>query len=364
MLSDPPDRDTIEVSIFGPGKGESIAVHLGYGRWIVVDSCIDQADRTIPALDYLRRIGVDLAKDVLMVVGTHAHDDHIAGISSVFEACESALFVCSSAGTLEEFHALVEDDRRGHEVLRVSSYSEYRAIFDLIKSRGRTSGRAQLRWAIENRALLELEGDGSARVLALSPSDEAVVRAKRSLSRELDALREDRRRVATADPNEFSVVLWVEAADKRILLGADLLNGPARCGWRAILDFFDPLPAASVFKVPHHGAPNAHHDDVWEKLLDPDLVALMAPYRAGARPRPDASDRQRILALTSQAYITASPDYLPRSRSIKKSASMLSGIAKNVRDPWGKSGHVRARSRIGVYEWSINYVNPARPLSV
>ena len=39
---DPPASDVFEVSIFGPGKGESIVVHIGNGRWIVVDSCRDQ----------------------------------------------------------------------------------------------------------------------------------------------------------------------------------------------------------------------------------------------------------------------------------------------------------------------------------
>ena len=91
MSTSLPASDVIEVSIFGPGKGESIAVHLGSNQWLIVDSCVDQIDRSNPALRYLESIGVDLSADVRMVVGTHAHDDHIAGISEIFARCESAI---------------------------------------------------------------------------------------------------------------------------------------------------------------------------------------------------------------------------------------------------------------------------------
>jgi len=93
MLTDPPAEDEIEISIFGPGRGESILVYLGYNRWIAVDSCVDQIDGSIPALAYLERIGVDIGHNVLLVIGTHAHDDHIAGISEVFRRSEAASFV-------------------------------------------------------------------------------------------------------------------------------------------------------------------------------------------------------------------------------------------------------------------------------
>ncbi len=40
-MADSPGQDIIEVSIFGPGKGEPILVHLGRNEWIIVDSCIN-----------------------------------------------------------------------------------------------------------------------------------------------------------------------------------------------------------------------------------------------------------------------------------------------------------------------------------
>jgi glyoxylase-like metal-dependent hydrolase (beta-lactamase superfamily II) len=95
--TEPPPPDIFEVSLFGPGKGESIVVHLGARRWIVVDSCRDQRSGEVAALKYLRGIGVDLAAEVLAVVATHAHDDHFAGIADIVEACSQAIIVTSQA---------------------------------------------------------------------------------------------------------------------------------------------------------------------------------------------------------------------------------------------------------------------------
>jgi glyoxylase-like metal-dependent hydrolase (beta-lactamase superfamily II) len=107
-LTDAPVPEEIEVSIFGPGKGESVLVHLGSNDWIIVDSCINRRTRGLPALDYLDRIGVDASSHVRLVVATHAHDDHFAGISEMLERCDAADFVCQTALVSEQFLALVE----------------------------------------------------------------------------------------------------------------------------------------------------------------------------------------------------------------------------------------------------------------
>ena len=44
-LAAPPRTDELEVSLFGPGVGECVIVHLGAGEWMVVDSCLDPATR-------------------------------------------------------------------------------------------------------------------------------------------------------------------------------------------------------------------------------------------------------------------------------------------------------------------------------
>jgi hypothetical protein len=65
-----PADDQFEVSIFGPGKGEAIAVHLGAGEWLTVDSCVEQVTGDHPVLRYFDQIDVNVENRVLMVVGT------------------------------------------------------------------------------------------------------------------------------------------------------------------------------------------------------------------------------------------------------------------------------------------------------
>lgn len=361
-----PAMDVVEVSIFGPGKGESILVHLGNGDWIVVDSCINQKDDTHPVLDYLDRIGVDVANQLRLVIGTHAHDDHIAGLSRVYLRASAAQFVASSAVTREEFFARIEADDSIEREIRPKIRYEYQAILDEVVRRGKIKNAPKpMARAIEQRILWSRDaerGVPSAKVVALSPSDEAVTRAQDLLAEGVAKI-ENRRRLSAVDPNELAVAIWIEIGDETILLGADLLNGPHRCGWGAVLSSFQTEKRASLFKVAHHGSPNAHHSEMWSELLvETDVLALLAPYRAGITPRPAPGDIARILALTGNAYISATPRK-PEAAATRRVAAQLRDVATSVRDPWAVAGQVRARRKFDTSAWTVDTTWPARHLS-
>ena len=365
-LGDAPAADVLEVSIFGPGKGESVVVHLGSNTWMVVDSCLERRTAGRPKvpspLAYLMRMGVDVGSCVKLVVATHAHDDHFAGIAELYRNCHSADFVCSTAMSKEEFWSLAEADARLADDLRPRAYSEYSAIRDELRRRSGVGPNFRpMLFAIERRPILSLSGPPRVLVTALSPSDEAVRRSLVALARAFSSAQDVGGRAISADPNELSVALWVQVADKAVLLGADLPRGPAGCGWIAVLaafSAFNPGIKASAFKVPHHGSVTAHHEDVWDEMLEPGSVALMSPFRGGRKPLPGPEDRQRILALTPEAFITASP-YVA---SVAREAAELGPIAENPRELWRQVGHVRARSRIGESGWHVNLAAPASRL--
>jgi hypothetical protein len=102
----PPLPDELEISLFGAGYGEAIALHIGYGQWVLVDS-YRQRDKEPDHLAYLNQLGVDVSRAVQSIVVTHWHDDHVKGISDVYDVCVSADLVISSALSYPEFLTLV-----------------------------------------------------------------------------------------------------------------------------------------------------------------------------------------------------------------------------------------------------------------
>src|SRR6266542_2121917 len=92
-----PKPDVVEVSIFGPGFGECVLVHLGGGDWMIVDSCLDQRRGVQPALAHLDAMGIDPATAVVAVLATHWHGDHVRGLSEVVARCINAEFWLSQA---------------------------------------------------------------------------------------------------------------------------------------------------------------------------------------------------------------------------------------------------------------------------
>ena len=306
---------------------------------------------------------VEVSKQVRLVVGTHAHDDHIAGLGRVLEACTEATFVCSSALTREEFFADIDADEEIEQFIRKSIRSEYRRIFELVKARTGAGGIRPLKRAIEQRVLLTRNGSASApkaTITALSPSDHAVTRATQVLAAGLGRAGEELR-LATTDPNELAVALSVNVGDTAVLLGADLLRGPMGCGWTAVLATHTPQTLASVFKVPHHGAPNAHHSDVWSQLVVREVISLVAPYRAGRAPRTSPADISRIKESSKAVYCTAKPQQPAPSRALKRTRAALTGLAENVRE-WGTAGQVRARRVCGARDWDVATFAPALQL--
>jgi hypothetical protein len=355
-----PAENEVEVSIFGPGKGEAVVIHLGSGQWITIDSCRDQTSNQNAVLSYFETIGVDTASDVLLVVGTHAHDDHVAGISSIYSAAQNAQFVTSRAITSTEFYASVVADEDIEQQLRQTVRAEYRSVFAEVKRRGKfADGRHPAIHAWEQRELWSRPADSSTpsvKVISLSPSEVAIDRSL-DLLRRGSARADERRRLASGDPNEFAIAIWVEIGDISILLGGDLIRGPEDCGWKAVVQSHSPRVKASVHKVPHHGSVTAHHSAVWSELLDDQVISLLAPFRAGRTVLPNADDIKRIKSLSSAAFTAARPSVPTPSSSVRKTRAALSGVASNIREPYGRVGQVRARNSNGA--WTVDTYDPA-----
>ncbi|MYA41178.1 MAG: hypothetical protein F4Z31_05445 [Gemmatimonadetes bacterium] len=290
-----PRPDEIELSLLGPGYGESVVVHMGGGEWMVVDSCAGR-DGEPAALNYLDRIGVDSRSAVKMIVATHWHDDHTRGMSKIVDRCESARFCCAAALRDKELLAAV-DGLGGKTGFRMSSGArEIHAIFSHLAER-----RTQPIWAAASRRVFQ---SGGCAVWALSPGDETLGRFLLSVGSLISTQEISPRRVSPPSPNDLSVVLWVECKGAVALLGADL----ERNGWLAIVgEQTRPEGRASVFKVPHHGSATADVPEVWHRMLEPDPMAILTPWRRGDKALPTPEDVARLLSRTTTAYASADP---------------------------------------------------------
>lgn len=365
----PPAHDEVEVSIFGPGRGEGVLLHLGAGDWITVDSCIERRPKqgsTHPVLNYLDEIGVDAASAIRCVVATHAHDDHTAGIGELYRRSADAQFVKSAAFTSTEFYAAVEADESIRRRLRQSVRREFAAVEEEALRRGRfADGRAPIRQAHAQRVLWSRSATAAApaaAVIALSPSDFSVHRAQ-TLVASGSARVGDRQRLSAGDPNEYSVALWVEVGDARILLGADLTTGPRGSGWLAVVEEFAPEQRADLYKVAHHGSPNADLGEGWETLLEPAPVGLLSPFRAGRIVRPTSSDIARLSTQTGALYSSARPAPPAPSNAVVETRRALRGVVTSIREPDGAVGQARARRLPDHSTWSVDLFPPARKLA-
>jgi glyoxylase-like metal-dependent hydrolase (beta-lactamase superfamily II) len=78
QLADQLESNLLHVVVFGPGYGESVAVHIPDGGWIITDSLVGRGrwpSTFVPAAELLRARG----ETATILILTHPHDDHAAG---------------------------------------------------------------------------------------------------------------------------------------------------------------------------------------------------------------------------------------------------------------------------------------------
>jgi beta-lactamase superfamily II metal-dependent hydrolase len=298
-----PSVTELEVSVFGRGFGESILVHIGDSRWILIDSLSD-SDGVPSPLRYLSEIRVDPKVALRLILATHWHDDHIEGLSAIYGEALNATLAMPQAMNEAEVKAFVDRVRVGGSERISSGVQELNNIAVIQKN----TRRAPIRLAKANTVLLRESGlshGHAVEIEALSPSDADVNAFITSLA--TASLIQPGQRVMPFSQNDVSVALWVSVGSHRLLLGADLEeSGNAQRGWQAVLTSPAGVTGrASVIKVPHHGSHNGHHQPVWDTLLIKEPLAALTAWNRG-RKLPTIADARRILSLTPNAFVTSS----------------------------------------------------------
>ena len=314
---DLPMTDQVEVTLIGPGYGESLVIHLGGGEWAIIDSCVLPGQDRSAALLYLDMLGVDVSTDVKLVVATHWHDDHVRGLSSVVRECTSADFCCSVALQKQEFLALTEISAPLGSRF-TSGVKEMAECIQILTQRK----RAPL-WATSSRRLLLRPNSALPGLWALSPADGDVQRALSEFANAVALSPPAADLSSTWSANHASVVVMLEMTDDSVLLGGDLEHVAALGnGWHGVLgDGGRPTHVSSLFKVAHHGSVTGHCDAVWgdkcqklritppPALLERDTtVSILAPWKNAGRRLPTAEDVDRLQDLSHTLHMTRDVD--------------------------------------------------------
>ena len=356
MAPGAPKRESLEVSVFGPGFGECVALHYGEGRWIVIDSCVDKVERRPAALVYFDEIGVDPSDAISHVIITHPDNDHISGAAELFRQCSSAKLVLPVVFSRSEMAAYAAFFYRDDTSELTRATSEY---VEMLKELALRNSKPMF---IKQDTAIVL---GDVSILALSPSDAKMDSFLTYVSTLIPKERDPVKRPPSLSHNAVSAVLLVQTSDESVILGADLEENPGG-GWSTILTeslYFNESPPTSLIKVPHHGSENADSSDLWLTFAA-DSYAVLTPFNKGRKRLPSRTDVDRICARTANAYSTSTyrAMRLPRDRELERAVSSM-GIKRLRSEP--KTGHVRLRKMLNdpVGDWTVQLFKGADRLS-
>ncbi len=339
-FANPPGIDEFEVSIFGPGIGECILMHLGNGEWFVIDSCRMPGSKSPAALEYLAELGIDATSAIKRILATHWHDDHVKGMSEIVRSCPNALFAMSAALESDQFNQLVfEIEERNKLVVATSTASEFAEILEEVARRGNQPPTA----VSDGFLLFEGGFKDLVKVRVLSPSPATVRDSQKNIIDRLQT-RFAVRKFKRFDPNDLSVAVQVSIGARDLLLKADLENtAEPEFGWKAVLTSpLRPKRLSSIVKIGHHGSDNADNSNIWQEMVLASPKGVVTPYTRLKEPLPRDADINRIKSRTDQLFCTTWP---PSTRPPRRQGvdGLVAGATKTRRALNRTPGFVRFR---------------------
>lgn len=331
-----PALDVSEITLIGTGGGygESVVIHLADNHWIVVDSCIDPTSKASLPMQYLRDKGVDLSKDVKLIICTHWHNDHILGLYELFEACTSAEFCFAPCHDVQKFLFLVSlDYKKAERGIPNSSTTIFIKCIELARHR-----KVRVKRAVQDKLLYKHK---EYEIFALSPSDYTLEKYDEEVSTLITEFGNTDKRIITSSPNSKSIALYVKLNNHRAILGADLeVSNDAREGWINIIDNCTKTvidQKASLFKVPHHGSENGYHIDIWNTLLTEQVNANLTPWNRKQK-LPTTQMLEVMYGHTDKLYITSNvigSKPKKREKGIEKFIQQINPSLREVKFRYG-----------------------------
>lgn len=268
-LPDQLDPELLYLFVFGPGRGESIAVRVPPRHWIVVDSCrIGCKAAAKQVLD--RRLENDSYRgDFSCVVLTHPHKDHYRLFSQVLSAGDWRLVGCNDLALDDDWHAN-PITHRANEMEQI--VAEIRSAWKLAPE------TCWWTWRSSERLV------GEAKLTALHPDQRWAEEHPK------------------AKENHLSSAMLLEWQSCRLLLGADVENP----FWQEICAEFAALANHAAMKVAHHASNNGVYEGLLSDAAPRFWVAT--PYSSSDLPQfADGHGPDRLLQRQPTFYLTGLP---------------------------------------------------------
>lgn len=309
-------------------------VHYGDGRWLTVDSCLTDDGRPA-ALAYLEALGLAPSDAVTHTIVTHPDADHIGGIHQLYEACTKSRLVCSTI--------LAEKDMASYLAVAAkrdpdNPTADQRELIEVLKL-------AVARWPHHSPLYVKEDvtvlREPALLLSAVSPSNSKMQSFLTKVAVQTSQMKADPVRPVTLSPNAVSAALLLELPQVVVLLGADLEETPGQ-GWTTVMSSSVNYRAAkpvSIFKIAHHGSPNADHPPLWSAMRDP--IGILAPFNYGRHKLPSEVDVGRILGSAPSSYSTSkiTTDF----RRVSRTDKVLNRHGIRRKPLYPPSGHVRVR---------------------
>ena len=293
----PNANEFLIVVLGGPNEGESIVIHLGDDRWMIIDS--SKIGKEVLALKYLEdnEISYD---NVDIIVCTHWHADHIYGIGEILKKCKNAKFwvpIVSQSKMMPYYFIKKIKEKDIHDFETVAE--EYAYCMKLANKRGKLEYLFK-----DGNSIKYRNSNHNISIDALSPSSGMVSKYQKLwASRKKDQFAE-----SGVDPNKSSVAIDISIDDKlHFLFGADLeCNRPEndtdfenciyKCERRKDVGWCNVCVGSSTYdfhgkynyiKIIHHSSKTGYCPQLWGTKVTDEVVGVTTVFSKDGLPQND-----------------------------------------------------------------------------
>jgi len=303
---EPPKQDEIDIALIGGnGYGESSVIHLGEGKWGIIDALINKDTGRPAALDYLDWLNQPYT-NVAFIVLTHYHRDHSHGILETVKECVNAKVFIPQAFGGEEFLNLID-----RVTVNYSPLNPFKEIGDLFRYLDDSATQEKKYLKQDSPIYIGKLGKEDLSIVALSPNDATInlflSGIARQNSKDLSSL------VTKENPNLLSIAFVIKVGDRCFLFASDLEihSSNNKLGLPSILNTFAYKNVQSIlFKIPHHGSQNGFDINLWQTLLDQEKVMLIGtPFNRLKHESklPTEAMQKAIISFSENSFITSDP---------------------------------------------------------